>query len=201
LELSADCRALTLRDSIVDAPPAKDKDEPARAAIAADADATDAGPVTTLERVTIFGEVFVKELILASEVIFVHTVKAERRQTGCVRFSSVPEESQTPRRYLCQPDLAISKREKELNPALLTSAERAQIILRVRPQFTSKRYGDPAYAQLSSACAQEIKQGAEDGSEMGVFSLLQQPQREANLRIALDEYLRFGLEAGIFFVT
>jgi len=30
---------------------------------------------------------------------------------------------------------------------------------------------------------------------------LKQPQRESNLRIALDEYLRFGLEAGIFFVT
>jgi len=28
-----------------------------------------------------------------------------------------------------------------------------------------------------------------------------QPQREANLRTALDEYLRFGLAAGIFYVT
>lgn len=201
LELPTECQALTVSDSIVDAPLAKDADDPARAAIAADADATLAGPVTTLERVTIFGEVFVKELALASEVIFVHTVTAERRQTGCVRFSYVPQGSQTPRRYLCQPDLAISNRENELDPDPLTNAEREEIILRVRPQFTSKRYGQPAYAQLSSACAQEIKQGAEDGSEMGVFSLLQQPQREANLRIALDEYLRFGLEAGIFFVT
>ena len=36
---------------------------------------------------------------------------------------------------------------------------------------------------------------------MGAFCMLQQPQRLANLQIALDEYLRFGLEAGIFFVT
>jgi hypothetical protein len=36
---------------------------------------------------------------------------------------------------------------------------------------------------------------------MGVFCMLQQPQREGNLRTALDEYLRFGLEAGIFLVT
>jgi hypothetical protein len=36
---------------------------------------------------------------------------------------------------------------------------------------------------------------------MGAFSSLRQPQREANLRIALDEYLRSGLQAGIFFVT
>jgi len=34
---------------------------------------------------------------------------------------------------------------------------------------------------------------------MGVFHLVQQPQRLANLRTALDEYLRVGLEAGIFF--
>ena len=36
---------------------------------------------------------------------------------------------------------------------------------------------------------------------MGAFSTLKQPQREANLRTALDEYLRFGLEAGAVYVT
>ena len=30
---------------------------------------------------------------------------------------------------------------------------------------------------------------------------LAQPQREANLFIRLDEYLRFGLAAGIFYAT
>jgi hypothetical protein len=69
------------------------------------------------------------------------------------------------------------------------------------PQFTELHYGRPAFAQLASACADEIKTGAEDGSEMGAFSLLQQPQRLKNLEVALEEYLRFGLEAGIFFVT
>jgi hypothetical protein len=33
---------------------------------------------------------------------------------------------------------------------------------------------------------------------MGAFHNLYQPRREANLRAALGEYLRFGLEAGIF---
>jgi hypothetical protein len=45
----------------------------------------------------------------------------------------------------------------------------------------------------------EITTGAEDGGEMGAFHLLQQAQRIANLRTALDEYLRVGLEAGVFF--
>jgi hypothetical protein len=36
---------------------------------------------------------------------------------------------------------------------------------------------------------------------MGAFSHLRQPQREANIRANLAEYLRFGLEAGIFYVN
>ena len=36
---------------------------------------------------------------------------------------------------------------------------------------------------------------------MGVWHLLQQAQREANLRLTLEEYLRFGLEAAPLFVT
>jgi hypothetical protein len=36
---------------------------------------------------------------------------------------------------------------------------------------------------------------------MGAFHFLQQVQRVRNVRASLDEYLRFGLEAGIFFVT
>jgi hypothetical protein len=201
LQLPQDCQDLVVRDSIIAAPLAKDADEPDRVAIAANASGASPGPVTTLERVTVLGKVHVKQLELASEVIFAHPVTTDRRQEGCVRFSYLPEGSKTPRRYHCQPDLAIAEREKQLDPLKITPAEVGQIVMRVRPQFTSLRYGQAAFVQLSSPCADEIKTGAEDGSEMGVFSLLQQPQRVANLKIALDEYLRFGLEAGIFFVT
>lgn len=201
LELPEECQAVTIQDSLVVAATAQGTDEPARAAIAADATGTTPGPITTLERVTVFGKVHVKELSLASEVIFVHPVIADRRQEGCVRFSFVPAGSQIPRRFHCQPDQALADRAKELDPVKLTPAEVQQIVLRVRPQFTSLRYGEAAFAQLSAACAEEIQSGAEDGSEMGVFSLLQQPQRLANLRVALEEYLRFGLEAGIFFAS
>ncbi len=44
-------------------------------------------------------------------------------------------------------------------------------------------------------------EGADDGAEMGAFNMLKQPQREANLRASLDEFLRLGLEAGIIHVT
>jgi len=47
----------------------------------------------------------------------------------------------------------------------------------------------------------EIKRGADDESEMGVFHDLFQPQREANLRARLEEYTPAGIDAGVIFVT
>ena len=161
------------------------------------------GPKTSLERVTVFGSTYVRELSLASETIFTGTVTAQRRQVGCTRFSFVPEGSQVPRRYRCQPGLAVADYAQKVGKTTdqLTEAKRAAVSVRLTPTFTSERYGDSAYAQLGHTCAQEIRTGAEDGSEMGVFSSLKQPQREANLRASLEEYLRLGLEAGIFYVT
>jgi hypothetical protein len=177
-------------------------------AIGADRSGAQPGPPTTLDRVTVLGPVHVKELTLASEVIFTDRVRAVRRQAGCVRFSYVPSASQTPRRFRCQPELAIASAQEQaqeqtgaaLHPAA-AEAIREQILGRLTPTFTSTRYGDPAYDQLSLTCPDEIRTGAEDGSEMGAFNFLKQPQRTANLQSNLDEYLRFGLEAGIFYVT
>lgn len=169
------------------------------------------GPPTTLERTTIFGTVQVKELTLASEVIFTRVVNAERRQAGCVRFSFVPNGSVTPPRYRCQPELQIESRIEQAEKAAIASGTvfspaarlviRNEVLARLVPGFTSTRYGEPAYAQLHLSCPAEIKTGAEDGSEMGVFSQLKQPQRETNLRIRLQEYLPFGLEPGTIYVT
>ena len=67
--------------------------------------------------------------------------------------------------------------------------------------FTSRRFGRPAYAQLRTSAPREIRAGADDESEMGAFHLVYAPQRETNLRIRLEEYLRFSLEAGAFLET
>ena len=69
------------------------------------------------------------------------------------------------------------------------------------PHFTSLRFADPGYCQLGRATPRSIRQGADDEGEMGVMHALFQPQRETNLRIRLDEYLRFGLRAGFFYVS
>jgi hypothetical protein len=106
----------------------------------------------------------------------------DKRQSGCARFCYLPPGSRVPRPYRCQ-------------PAAGTDA------VIVQPIFTSLRYGDPGYCQLNQRTSSLILQGAEDGSEMGAFCELAQPQRETNLRVRLDEFLRFGLEAGLLFVT
>lgn len=165
-------------------------------------------PPAWLERVTLFGPSRVAELPMASEVIFTGPVLSRRRQQGCVRFSYVAPGSKTPRRYRCQPNLEIAVRIEEAEKkkgAKLTPAESNALRLEVQgwlvPSFTSERYGQPAYAQLHLACPRQIATGAEDGSEMGAFCHLKQPQRDANLRLRLEEYLPFGLEPGILYVT
>ncbi len=185
--------------------------ETERPAIAGDAGGDVFGPPTTLERVTIFGEMRVRELVLASEVIFVHPVICKRRQAGCVRFSFVPEGSVTPRRFRCQPDLEIqtetdaAEKIAEAGGTTLTTVQkdaiRDDILAWLQPAFNDIHYGLPAYGQLAIACPVQIKTGAEDGSEMGAFSFLKQPQRETNLRVRLQEYLPFGLETGFIYVT
>jgi hypothetical protein len=98
-----------------------------------------------------------------------------------VRFSFLPTDALTPRQYQCLPGAAA--REDALEP-----------------KFVALDYGRPAYMLLSGDCPLAVWQGADDASEMGAFHALHAPQSLNNLRTRLDEYLPFGLEAGIFLV-
>jgi len=192
--------ALSIADSIV----GSDDGSPD---LSLDAPETD----VSLLRSSFFGGVAVQS-VDASDCIFGGLLRAVRRQTGCVRFSHVPPGSAAPRRYRCQPELEAATRIQALRDAALAAGQpapdaAAQAAVRaaaealIRPLFVSRRYGDPGFGQLELRCAPQIRSGAESGAEMGAFEFLKQPQREANLRDALDEYLRFGLEAGLFFVN
>ncbi|HEY7537039.1 MAG TPA: hypothetical protein VH721_03550 [Gaiellaceae bacterium] len=142
----------------------------------------------TLDACTVLGKVHAHRLDVSNSLLLAARsgaadpwpapVWAERRQIGCVRFSFVPPGSRTPRRFSC------------------AGADPAH-----RPFHTSLRYGDPAYMQLRRSTHAAIRTGASDESELGVTHELYQPQRETNLRVRLDEYLRFGLEAGFFYAT
>lgn len=145
-----------------------------------------------IERCTVFGKILTHSIKLAENSIFNGCITVARRQQGCMRFCYVTPDSRTPRRYNCQPDLVQQAASEDLKEVEIS---------RVRPQFHSTRYGNPTYCQLSRSCAEEIKRGADDQSEMGVFHDLYQPQREANLRARLDEYTTVAMETGIIYVS
>jgi hypothetical protein len=149
--------------------------------------------VLTIRRSTFFGIVQPHAVELAENSIFNDCVHVARRQIGCLRFCYVPPGCRTPRRHACQPDL--------VQAAEPTAAGKAREADRVRPHFTARRYGSPAYAQLAGHCAPEITQGADDGSEMGVWHHLYQPQRLANLRARLTEYTPAGMDAGVLIAS
>ena len=180
--------SLTLEDCIVDA----------GSGVAIDAEDI----AIDVQNSTIVGPVAARHFD-AGNSIFIGLVKVLRRQEGCVRFCYLPPDSVTGRRYRCQPELARDEAEQAATEAgrSFGPAEEAFVFARIVPGFTASDYGHPAYAQLATTCPVEIRTGAEDGAEMGAFRFLQQPQREANLRTSLDEYLRFGLEAGLIFST
>jgi hypothetical protein len=150
------------------------------------------GPGGALQLVacTVIGKVNALEMPLVSNSILLAKlgtadpwsapIIAARRQKGCVRFSYVPETARVPRRYRCLPESADP-------PALAV------------PRFTSLRYGFPAYAQLAITSGAQLLMGADNEGQPGAFNFLFQPQRESNLRTRLDEYLRTGLEASIFY--
>lgn len=185
-QVRSDPIALCVADSIIDAA-APDKE-----AIGAPGNGIAHVRLTVL-RSTVFGTVEVHAVELAEDSIFDDCVHVARRQIGCMRFCYVQPQCRTPRRYRCQPDLALAALQDALPPA----GER----LRVRPQFTSAWYGNPGYGQLGAACAREIRSGAEDESEMGAFHDLFQPQREANLRARLEEFTPAGVDVAIIRAT
>jgi hypothetical protein len=127
-----------------------------------------------LETSTVIGGMHATEVEISNSLVLGKVV-AQRRQTGCVRFSYVPEGSLTPQQYQC--------------------------VSQPRPDFTSLRFSEPGFAQLRLSTPDTVRRGADNESEMGAGNYLFAPQREANLRLRLDEYLRFGLEAGIFYAT
>ncbi|MEU9894707.1 hypothetical protein ACIBCS_16165 [Streptomyces phaeochromogenes] len=176
-EVSEEPLDIHLRDSVLDAT-ADDRE-----ALSAP-DCRHAHAVLHLHRTTVIGEIHTHAVRIAENSIFTGRLHVARRGIGCIRFSYVPTGSRTPRRYRCQPDLV--------------GTEQAT---RVRPLFTSQRYGTPWYGLLADRCAEEIRRGAEDGAELGAFHDLYRPQREDSLRARLAEYTPAGTDAGIFFVT
>jgi hypothetical protein len=168
--------------------------------------------VLTMARCTVFGQIQVHAIELGENCIFEGRITVARRQHGCLRFSYVVPGSRTPPRFQCQPDQVESAIAQKLRDeakanklpaptAIEVEAAKQSERIRVKPQFNSTHYGTPTYCQLAVTCAEEITRGADDESEMGVFHDLFQPQREANLRVRLDEYVPAGSDVGIILAS
>jgi hypothetical protein len=151
-------------------------------------DGLEPGGHLTLDACTVLGKVHAQRLDVSDSLLLGRRsgaadpwpapIWAERRQVGCIRFSFVPADSRTPRRFQCP------------------GADPAH-----RPFHTSLRYGDPGYMQPRRSTHPAIRTGANDEGAIGVAHELHEPQRETNLRVRLDEYLRYGLAAGFFYAT
>jgi hypothetical protein len=150
---------------------------------------------TRLDNVTIIGTSSFKSLE-ATNVIFTGAATATRTQSGCVRYGFVADGSSTPRRFRCQPDLAQAAAAERKGGAL-TAAEKATIALGVTPLFLDTSLDEPTLAMLHPLTSDAIRLGGENNAEMGVFSAAAEGLRMANLLSLFEDYVPFGLEAGI----
>ncbi len=124
---------------------------------------------SNISRSTVFGEIDVHRLE-ASELLVTGLVNVTDTQNGCFRFSTAPALSRLPHPY------ESILFEKDTNH-----------------WFTSRRFGDPGYAQLSETAPVVLSRGAENGSEMGAFCNLLNAIKFDGLHNKIDEYMPFGL--------
>lgn len=124
---------------------------------------------TEIERTTIFGKIDVHSLY-ATETVITERSNVTDTQSGCFRFSAAPQTSRLPHPYQC----------------LLFK-------LNVQHWFTSQKFGNPGYAQQSGSAPSQLKEGGENGSEMGAFNNLLNPIKLQGLKTKIDEYMPFGL--------
>ncbi|TKD35893.1 hypothetical protein [Azotobacter chroococcum] len=158
-------------------------------------------------RCTLVGFVQVHALRYAEDSLFTSRVQVVRRQLGCLRFCYIPSESRTPRRHACQPDGVVqvvdtenARRAKPLPQSAVAKLKDAAR-LRVTPRFESLRYGTQTYLRLTGCTAPEIKRGAHDESEMGVYHDLFEPQRLTMLGDRLAEFVPANCDAAVIFVS
>jgi len=129
-----------------------------------------------LKRVTIIGNVHA-QCLWAADSLIVGQGSIQNTQCGCFRFSAAKIGSRLPRPYR---SVWIKK------PNLL---------------FSSTRFGNPAFMQLSQNAPKAIERGAENLSEMGAFNSLINPIKLDGLRAKVDEYMPFGLLPIFIFET
>lgn len=159
----------------------------------------------SLCRVTVLGGLDVREIGVVADSIITGRLDSARRQVGQVRFSYVPEGSQTPRRTSCQPDDVLAEVDDAIArgtvPASQRDARRQLEAARVTPGFDSVRFGAPAYGRLITASPPELTRGAHDEGELGGYHDLWLAYRESQLQSGLPSYAPMGMDIDAIFAT
>ncbi|MFO1302119.1 MAG: hypothetical protein U1F54_00225 [Burkholderiales bacterium] len=109
------------------------------------------------------------ETLYASELLCTGKIDVTNTQTGCFRFSARASGSRVPHPY------------------------ESHVIADTGHYFTSRRFGDPGYAQLSDSAPEFIVRGAESGAEIGAWASLINPIKHDSLLAKTGEYMPFGL--------
>jgi hypothetical protein len=149
------------------------------------------GTALHIEDSTVIGKVHVELMELASNTIFLARLAqndswsaalwCSRRQAGCIRFCFLPATAITPQQFRCLPP---------------DPTQEGTFL----PQFVTLEYGRPSYAMLSGDTPMAVWTGADDGSQMGVYHLLQETEAVRNVQLRAPEFLPFGMEAGVFLI-
>jgi hypothetical protein len=193
-EVGLDPIPLSISDSIVDAT-GHDMQ-----AIGAPGDGI-AHVLLTISDTTVFGIVDVHAIALAENCIFTGCVNVARRQIGCMRFCYVPCHCRTPRR-LPLPTRRSDRRgaspHHRCRPAPCRDPQRATAPA-AAVHVRALRHAGLCAAR--PAVRAEIVRGADDGSEMGAYHDLYQPQRAANLRARLAQFTPAGMHVGLLFAN
>jgi hypothetical protein len=159
----------------------------------------------SLARVTVLGKAEVHSAGLVEDSIVTGALRCERRQTGDVRFSYLGPGSRTPKRTSCQPDAALARVRAEIADSTAKPGDRRRLealtAARLVPRFDSIRFGQPAYARLAGDAAPELTHGARDEGELGAYHDLWQPQRAADTRAQLRQFVPAGIDIDIRFAT
>jgi hypothetical protein len=150
------------------------------------------GVEATLCNVTVLGTTSARALS-ATNGLFLDLVTVTRRQTGCLRYSFVPEGSKVPRMFRCQPDLALAA-AREAKGAPLTPPEAASVRLSVQPVLMDEAPDEPTLAMLHPLCPEAIREGGEGGAEIGVFARAAWGLVRSNLETLFADFLPLALE-------
>jgi len=121
---------------------------------------------------TVFGNVEA-EILRASDSLVFGTLVAANAQASCFRFSAA------------SPGGPLAR---------LPRAFQAHLVDEIEPFFfTSLRFGDSGYAQLSRVAPDFVKKGAENGSELGAFSFQRNPIRLLSVMAKVEEFKPVGV--------